>query len=125
MNWKAANEQQEDALWRVFLMFVAMAVLVIRTGLVARGVVAIVPREEEMQHAPPTIRAYPSSTSPADLHQATLVLLCLAEAAGRLVITMTRAVWELMNQPLPLPAQERPFNAAGLCEHLSPRLDTS
>jgi hypothetical protein len=65
------------------------------------------------------------SPSPADIQQATLVLLCLAEAAGQLVIVNTRAVWELMNQPLPRPARERTVNGASLCEHSAQRLDTS
>jgi hypothetical protein len=53
------------------------------------------------------------------------MLLRLAEAAGRLFILNTRTVWELMNQPLPHPAQEAPFTIASLCERPAQRLDTS
>jgi hypothetical protein len=125
MDWRAADEQQQEASWRVFLMFVVMAVLIIRTGLVSRGMVAVLPADSAPQDAAPLVNHQPSSTPPADLHRATLVLLCLAEAAGQLFILKTRAVWELMNQPLPQPAQQRPLNAAIMCEPPAPRLDTS
>ncbi|MGE0284006.1 MAG: hypothetical protein AB7P20_25805, partial [Rhizobiaceae bacterium] len=82
MDWRAAHEQQDEARWRVFLMFVVMALLIIRTGLVARGVIAILPRENALQDAASATHAEPCSTSPDDLNQAILVLLCLAEAAG-------------------------------------------
>ena len=125
MNCRAVNEQQDEALWRVFLMFVAMAVLVIRTGLVSRGVLAALPSESVRQEGASEVQDQPSSTSPIDLHQATLVLLCLAEAVGQMLIVKERIVWELMNQPLPRPAQKRPLNAASLCERPAQRLDTS
>ena len=72
MEWKAANEQQQEALWRVFLMFVAMAVLIIRTGLVSRGALAAHPAGSAPQEAAPAANHQPSSTSPAELYQATL-----------------------------------------------------
>jgi hypothetical protein len=124
MNCRAAYEQQEEALWRTFLMFIAMAVLIIRTGLVSRGAIAASPPENAPQRIAPADRDRPSLPS-ADLHQATLVLLCVAEAAGRLFVMMTRAVWELMKQPLFRPARERPFNAALPCKLRPQRLDTS
>ena len=125
MDWKAGNEQQQEALWRLFLMFIAMALLIIRTGLVSRGALAAFPPENAAQDAAPVANHQPSSTPPADLYRATLVLLCLAEAAGRLFIMMTREVWELMNQPPPCPARERPLSVFRLCECSTPRLDTS
>jgi hypothetical protein len=45
MNWRATNEKQQEALWRVFLM------LVIRTGLVSRGMVATVVLKAEPEDA--------------------------------------------------------------------------
>ncbi|MGE0279728.1 MAG: hypothetical protein AB7P20_03825 [Rhizobiaceae bacterium] len=121
MDWRAANEQQDEARWRIFLMFVVMALMVIRTGLVSRGVIAILPAEDATlaaDHQPP-------SAHPDHLNRAILILLCLAEAAGRLVIVKEHRIWELMNQPLPHPAQGRPLNAASLCERPAQRLDTS
>jgi len=70
MNWKAANDQQDEALWRVFLMFIALALLVIRTGLVSRGVAAILLPTKAAQDA--VTEASPSSMPPADLYRATL-----------------------------------------------------
>ena len=117
MNWKAANEQQDEARWRVFLMFVAMALMVIRTGLVSRGLIAALGPHD----APPAS----DHGQPVDVRQATLVLLCLAEFAGWLVIAKERAVWELMNRPLPGPAPELTLDTA--IQHQGPakRLDTS
>ncbi|MGE0281569.1 MAG: hypothetical protein AB7P20_13280 [Rhizobiaceae bacterium] len=125
MDWRAVNEQQDEARWRVFMMFVVMALMVIRTGLVSRGVIAILPVESASQDAAPTVNRQRPSTSPADLHRATLVLLCLAEAAGRLVIVKERMVWELMNLPLAQLAQDHPFNASSQYDRPAQRLDTS
>lgn len=36
MDFRAAYEQQQEARWRVFLMFIVMALLIIRSGLVSR-----------------------------------------------------------------------------------------
>ncbi|MGE3362673.1 MAG: hypothetical protein AB7I34_04390 [Rhizobiaceae bacterium] len=134
MEFRAANEQQQETRWRVFLMFVVMALLIIRTGLVSRelrGQLTFFPpapalkrhdfSAEKSNLSPCTYL----SPSPDDLNQAILVLLCLAEAAGRLLILKERAVWELMNQPLPRSAQERPLNAASLRDRPAQRLDTS
>ena len=134
MDWKAAYEQQQEARWRVFLMFVVMAVMVIRSGLVSRelrGRLTFFPTTPALK--PPSVPAEKSKLSPgassspssADIQQATLVLLCLAEAAGQLVIANTRTVWELMNQPPPKPAQEQSLSAASLCERPGQRLDSS
>ena len=125
MDWKAANEQQQEALWRIFLMFVVMALLIIRTGLVSRGLVAVLAAPSTPQAADPAADHPSSSTSPADLHQATLAALLLAEAAGQLYILNAREVWELMNQPLPRPVQELRSNVASPCERPAQRLDTS
>ncbi|MGE0282147.1 MAG: hypothetical protein AB7P20_16260 [Rhizobiaceae bacterium] len=125
MDWRAANDQQDEARWRVFLMFVVMALMVIRTGLMSRGVIAVLSTESASPDAAWVVNHQSRSASPADLNQAILALLCLAEAAGRLVIVKERAVWELMNQPLPRPAQEQPLSVDTLCESPEQRLDTS
>ena len=124
MEFRAANEQQQEALWRVFLMFIAMALLIIRTGLVSRGLVTVLTQSAQQDAASP-LDHQPSSPSPEELYQATLVLLCLAKAVGRLFVLNTREVWELMNQPLPRPMLERLSNIASLCERPGQRLDTS
>jgi hypothetical protein len=118
MNWRATNEKQQEALWRVFLM------LVIRTGLVSRGMVATVVLKAEPEDAALGADQL-FSASPADRRQVTLVLLCMAEAVGRLFILDAREAWELMNQPLPQPRREHPANAVGLCGRSAQRLDTS
>lgn len=123
MDRRAANERQE-ALWRVFLMFVVMALIIVRTGLVCRGLSAVVPLEEESQDAAPPVGGQPSS-APADLYRATLAMLSLAEAAGRLFILTAHAGWELMNRPQCRTAPERHLNPAGLCGCPVLRLDTS
>lgn len=121
MDWRAASEQQGEARWRVFLMFVVMAVLAIRTGLVSRGVIAVVSTQNARHDAASRFNPQP----PADIHQAILVLLCLAEAAGRSLVVKARDVWDLMNQPRSQPAQELSVIADSLCERLAQRLDTS
>jgi len=126
MNWKAANEQHDEARWRVFLMFVAMALLMIRTGSVSRGLLDILSTQSAAQDVSPPVNHQPSSTPPdADLRRAILVLLCLAEAAGRLFILRERAVWDLMNRPLARPEDYQPLDIASLCERSAQRLDTS
>jgi hypothetical protein len=102
MNWKAANDKQQEALWRIFLMFVAMAVLVIRTGLVSRGVIAVLSVPDAEQDDMLVVEDPPEQPlTPDDLREITLILLCLAEAAGQMLIGKERTVWELMNRPLP------------------------
>jgi hypothetical protein len=125
MGWKAASEQQQEALWRIFLMFVVMALIIIRTGLVSRGVVAVLSCQNARQDATSAASHEPSSTSPVDVRQATLMLLRLAEAAGRLFILNARESWELMNQPPPVPRREKRSNIGSLCERPAQRLDTS
>ena len=126
MNWKAANDKQQEALWRVFLMFVAMAVLVIRTGLVSRGVIAVLSVPDAEQDDMLVVEDPPQQPlSPDDLREIILILLCLANVAGQMLIGKERTVWELMNRPLPQPTQERPLSAADQCDCPSQRLDTS
>ena len=125
MEFRAANEQQKEALWRVFLTLIAMALLIIRTGLVSRGLVTVLSVQSAPQDDAPAVNHQPSSPSPEELYQATLVLLCLAKAVGRLFVLNTREVWELMNQPLLQPMLERLSNIASLCERPSQRLDSS
>ena len=125
MDWRAANEQQQEALWRVFLMFIAMALLIIRTGLVSRNVLAILTVENAPQDAARAGHHQPPATSRETLYQATLTLLRFAEAAGRLLILSARAVWELMNLPRPNPAPEWSREIASQCVHASQSLDTS
>lgn len=102
-----------------------MALLIIRTGLVSRGIIAVLPLEEEARDYPPSANGQASSTSPDNLYRATLALLCLAEAAGQLIIRNVRAVWELLNQPLARKAQEWRLEPGSLCEHEVPGIDSS
>jgi hypothetical protein len=109
MDWKAANEQQQEVRWRIFLMFVVMAILIIRTGVVPRqlrGLLTFFPPAPALNpHSlsaencklPPRTRPSPSTD---ELQQAILVALLLAEAAGQMFILNGREVWKLMNQPL-------------------------
>ena len=123
MNLRAANEQREEALWCVFLMFVVMALVIVRTGVVCRSLsVALSPEEEPLDgvHAPD---AGPPSSD--DLYRAVVAVLYLAEAAGRLLIAKTREDWELMNEPPCRPAPERRLTVIDLCERPRQRLDSS
>jgi hypothetical protein len=121
MEFRAANEQQQEALWRVFLMFVAMALLIIRTGLVSRGWSPSSAQSAPQDAASP-LDHQPSSPSPEELYQATLAAVP-GQAVGRLFVLNTREVWELMNQPLPRPASG-PLSSANLCERPGQRLDS-
>jgi hypothetical protein len=125
MNLRAANGQREEALWCVFLMFVVMALIIVRTGVVCRGLAAALSPEEEPQDAPSCIHGPPSSASPDDLYRAVLAVLYLAEAAGRLLIVKTREDWELMNEPSAGPSPEPQLAVTDLCEAPRQRLDTS
>jgi hypothetical protein len=69
-------------------------------------------------------RARPSPSTD-ELHEAILVALCLAEAAGQLFILNARPVWELMNQPLARSSQARSLDVASLCKYPAQRRDTS
>jgi hypothetical protein len=125
MDRRAANGQRQEALWCVFLMFVVMALIIVRTGVVCRSLNAVVPVEDKPQDDEPALAHGPPSPSPDDLYRAVLVVLGLAEAAGRLLALEARTDWELINQPLPWPADEPPLTAASLCELQVLRLDTS
>ena len=123
VNLRAVNEQREEALWGVFLMFVVMALIIVRTGVVCRSLSAVLSPEEEPQDGGPASDRRPPSSD--DLYRAVVAVLSLAEIAGRLLIVKTREVWELMNEPLGGPAPERLLNIAGLCDRRVPLLDTS
>ena len=123
MDRRAANGQREEALWCVFLMFVVMALIIVRTGVVCRSLsVALSPEEEPLDgvHAPD---AGPPSSD--DLYRAVVAVLYLAEAAGRLLIAKTCEDWELMNEPLPRPVHDPRLAVASLCDRRVPLLDTS
>jgi hypothetical protein len=122
---RVANEQREEALWCVFLMFVVMALVIVRTGVICRSLSAVLSPEEEPQDAAPPIDGPPSPASADDLYQAVVAVLYLAEAAGRLLIVKTREVWELINEPSARPMREHRLTVAGLCEPRVPLLDTS
>jgi hypothetical protein len=123
MNLRAANGQREEALWCVFLMFVVMALIIVRTGVVCRSLAATLSPEGEPQDASSDIDGGPPSSD--DLYRAVVAVLFLAEVAGRLLIVKTREVWELMNEPLPGPAPAPQLAVADLCDRPWRRLDTS
>jgi hypothetical protein len=132
MDRKAANGQREEALWCVFLMFIVMALIIVRTGVVCRSLSAAVPLQKEPEDAPTGIDGPPSpidgpppSASPDDLYRAVVAVLYLAEAAGRLLIVKTREDWELMNEPSALPSPAPRLALADLCDRPRQRLDTS
>jgi hypothetical protein len=120
-----ANEQREEALWCVFLMFVVMALIIVRTGVVCRSLSVVLSPEEEPQDAEPASDRGPPSASPDDLYQAVLAVLYLAEAAGRLLIAKTREDWELMNEPPARPVPAARLAVTDLCDRPWRRLDTS
>ena len=123
MDRKAANGQREEALWCVFLMFVVMALIIVRTGVVCRSLSAVVHPDDAPEDAEPALDGGPPS--PDDLYRAVLAVLYLAEAAGRLLIAETRKDWELVKQPMARPAPARRLPVAGLCECQVPLLDSS
>jgi hypothetical protein len=134
MNWKAANEQQQEARWRIFLMFVVMAILIIRTGLAPRQLRELLtvfppapvlkPRSLSGEESELFSRSRPSPSSDGQ-HQAIIVALLLAEVAGQVYILSAREVWELMNRPLSRPARAQSSNVANASEPRAQRLDTS
>jgi hypothetical protein len=123
MNLRATNEQREEALWCVFLMFVVMALIIVRTGVVCRSLAATLSPEEEPQDGLPESERGPPS--PDDLYRAVVAVLYLAEVAGRLLIAKTREVWELMNEPSCRPAPAPRLAVTDLCDRPWQRLDTS
>ena len=125
MNVRAANRQREEALWCVFLMFVVMALIIVRTGVVCRGLAAALSPEEEPQDARSDIDGPLPSASPDDLYRAVVAVLYLAEVAGRLLIVKTREDWELMNEPSCRPAPAPRLAVGDLCGRPRQRLDTS
>ena len=123
MDRRAANEQRQEALWCVFLMFVVMALIIVRTGVVCRSLAAVLSPEEEPQDGLPESDRGPPS--PDDLYRAVLAVLYLAEVAGRLLVVKTREVWELMNEPPVRPVPAPRLAVASLCDCRVPLLDTS
>jgi hypothetical protein len=124
MNLRAANEQRQEALWSVFLMFVVMALIIVRTGVVCRGLNAVAPLEDEPHDAAPGLDHRPPPSSD-HLYRAVLVVLSLAEAVGRLLALEARTDWELMNQPRCKPARQRRSPLLSRCARQVPLLDTS
>jgi hypothetical protein len=104
-------------------MFVVMALIIVRTGVVCRSLSAVLHPEEELTDGLPAPDAGPPS--PDDLYRAVLAVLSLAEIAGRLLVAKTREDWELINDPLARPAREPRLSVAGLGERRVPLLDTS
>ena len=124
MDRKAANEQRQEALWCVFLMFVVMALIVVRTGVVSRSLSGTVAPDEELEAAAAGLD-HRRPRTPDELGRAVLAMLSLAEAAGRLYDSEVYADWEVMNRPPAHPARALRRNVAGLSTPPAPRLDTS
>jgi hypothetical protein len=106
-------------------MFVVMALIIVRTGVVCRSLSVVLSPEGEPEDVPSGFDSPPSPTSPDDLYQAVLAVLYLAEVAGRLLIVKTREVWELMNEPPVRPVPAPQLAVIDLCERPRQRLDTS
>lgn len=124
MDWKAANEQQDEARWRVFLMFVAMVVLVIRTGLVSRGVLLppeSAPASRRTGGRPSTVPDVAHRASPED---ACAAVPCRSGGVSR-YIERARHLGADESADLWPFASELPRIAARLCERLVQRLDSS
>ena len=125
VNLRAANGQREEALWCVFLMFVVMALIIVRTGVVCRSLSAVVSPVEEPQGAAPASDAGPPPASADDLYRAVAAVLYLAEVAGQFLIVQTREVWELMSEPPARPVPAPRLAVTDLCDRPWQRLDTS
>jgi hypothetical protein len=122
MEFRAANEQQQEALWRVFLMFVAMALLIIRTGLVSRGLAAALPlKQAKTPRRRSTInhpRRRPKSfTRPR--------LCCCAWPSRRAAVRSEHARGLGTDEPAAAPAYAEQLSSASLCERPGQRLDSS
>ena len=125
MGWTAANEQREDALLRVFFMLVAMVLLIVRSGLDARGALNAFPPKGAPGDGAAADYRPPSSQS--TLYNAALTLLCAAGVAARRLLAMARAIYELMNEAhtMALSVRGTVCGASQLRERTSERLDTS
>ena len=142
MDRRAENERRQEALWRVFLMFLVLALVLVRAGVLARSndAAAVAPCRERPKGAPPAAGAHWSEpaaaktqSTPAEFYRAVLVVLALAETAGRLFVEAACPDWELMKRPAagPRPGtgrgsarDPRPIRAGG-CKNPPERLDTS
>ena len=121
MNWVVADEQRENAMIRVFYMFIFMVVLSIRASVAD-------PRTLEYRFR----RAAPYADTPLteeDLHRnrAMFPLLAVAEAVADLLSAMLRLPYELLKQADAeiLSMREPVAETAGYCQHDGTYLDTS
>lgn len=124
MDWKAANEQKEIALLRVFFMFVVMFLLTIQTGREARGASVCFPFEDAPQGD-----AQMHGTrqfSDADHRREVLTLLCAMEVvAQQLFGLMMRQAHELANQPPAFPTREQACGSVSQLTRTAELIDTS
>ncbi|EFG2886047.1 hypothetical protein BO068_005250, partial [Escherichia coli] len=81
MNGTAAIEQQQNAARRVFYMFIAMALLIIRAGVDARGGIIVIPPRVASPDGEPSYWIDSSRRAPDYLYPAAQRFLRLASAA--------------------------------------------
>lgn len=126
MDWKAAHEQQENALRRILYMFVFMTLLVLRPELHPRERTSrrlpFVPASNAPDEATP---AEPSASSYVQVRVQLCALLCLAEVALRRLDAMARTIHELMNLAHALAALLLTCRPIKSVAQLRKRLDTS
>ena len=121
MNWVVADGRRENAMIRVFCMFVFMALLSIRASMAD-------PRQLEYR----VRKASPYADLPLtdeDLYRnrVKFPLIAIAQVVADLLSDMLRLPYELLKQADAevLPTREPATETDGLCERGRPYLDTS
>lgn len=98
MNVTAANQQKQNAALRVFFMFIAMALVMVRAGLDARGAVRIpVGQCGVTEEDGPAYWVDPSAQAPDHLYPAARRFLCAARVISDWLDAQMREPFELIN----------------------------
>jgi len=98
MHGLAARRQKQDALLRVFFMFVAMTLLLVRVGLAARGRPHPLAAHAEAECDALAVLRSPNETELSDLYAAAVALLLAAEAAVEQMLGMAQELYERLAQ---------------------------